>query len=268
MHAGSPIDEAGQDAFAELLAAPAANPTFTPTDQYRLKLCKLFVSTVERQGGDLCSDSLSELMMGLVSSASKVDPDDPDLTCYQSFTSPALRGTLGCRVALRHNDVGMRMWEAGYLLADFIIRYPELVRGRRVVELGAGCGLTGLVAAAIGGCESMLLTDYTDVTLANMKHNVEVNNGWLRACGVDPAKVQVGFLDWGHVLAAPPSAPSVSPSSTSATSIAGLLSADVLIAGDCVYDRSVIPALVFTVRRLLEAVNGAVAYFATTMTLQ
>merc|ERR1719469_112706 len=52
---------------------------------------------------------------------------------------------------------GLRMWSCALLLARELTKAPELVAGRRVVELGCGCGLAGVVAALLGA--SVVLTD-------------------------------------------------------------------------------------------------------------
>ncbi|CAN0517891.1 unnamed protein product, partial [Ectocarpus sp. 12 AP-2014] len=46
-------------------------------------------------------------------------------------------------------DVGFVMWPAAIILSRLLCRNPSLVRGRRVLEIGAGLGLAGLVAARI-----------------------------------------------------------------------------------------------------------------------
>ena len=79
-----------------------------------------------------------------------------------------------------------KVWEAGACLAEYLVRYPERVRGQDVVELGAGVGLTALVAAGVAGANLVHATDYTEACLDNLAHNVPtmIENGtWLPGVG-------------------------------------------------------------------------------------
>lgn len=66
---------------------------------------------------------------------------------------------------------GGSVWEAAEVLAELLSEEPGRVRGRRVLELGAGCGLLGIVAGALGAREVTL----TDEVLFMMAYNVEAN---------------------------------------------------------------------------------------------
>ena len=43
-----------------------------------------------------------------------------------------------------------RLWPTALVLARYLCAHPDLVRGKRIVELGAGAGAVGLVCAALG----------------------------------------------------------------------------------------------------------------------
>ena len=45
------------------------------------------------------------------------------------------------------------MWDAGVALCDWLCARPERVCGKRVVELGAGTGLVGLVCGLLGAAQ-------------------------------------------------------------------------------------------------------------------
>ena len=64
------------------------------------------------------------------------------------------------------------IWPGGELLASFLT--PALVRGRRVLELGCGTGLPGIVAARLGASR-LVLTDGTAEVLARAKQNAASN---------------------------------------------------------------------------------------------
>jgi predicted nicotinamide N-methyase len=48
-------------------------------------------------------------------------------------------------------------WGAGQALARHLMDHPELVRGKRVVDLGAGSGVAGLAAARAGASQVLAL---------------------------------------------------------------------------------------------------------------
>jgi Lysine methyltransferase len=56
------------------------------------------------------------------------------------------------------------LWPSGVALAAKITRHPEIVRGRRVLELGCGLGVTAVAALKAGA--DLLVTDYAVEALA------------------------------------------------------------------------------------------------------
>ena len=175
-----PFSVAGQDAFACVVSSAILSTT-PPSPRYALKILQLYVKRLEQSSSSVESDVLSSALLQSMASTRNTLENDPDLTCYEVYFHPLLSPTasLRVRVAPYHNDVGLRVWEAGYFLAEFLMSHNSFVSGRRVLELGAGCGLTGLVCAGSLGASAVHLTDYTDETIANMRHNVEVNGEYL-----------------------------------------------------------------------------------------
>ena len=93
-------------------------------------------------------------------------------------------------------DVGFVMWPSAVVLSRWIVTNPDRVRNKSVLELGAGCGLTGLVAALVQQQQSqaitpgsVTLTDFNPVVLENLKHNVALN-------GLSADTAQVTSLDF------------------------------------------------------------------------
>ena len=69
---------------------------------------------------------------------------------------------------------GEYIWPASLVLCDFLKRNSELVRGKRVLELGSGTGIAGLYAAKLGA-EHVTLTDFIDWNIENIKINIKEN---------------------------------------------------------------------------------------------
>ena len=99
-----------------------------------------------------------------------------------------LRCTVGERQKA-HFDVGFATWPAAAVLAARLAREPVDAAGEDVAELGAGTGLAGLVFAAVARPRRLVLTDYNDVVLANLRFNAALNAAVLERTDVAVAKL-------------------------------------------------------------------------------
>ncbi|CAN0422904.1 unnamed protein product, partial [Discosporangium mesarthrocarpum] len=82
---------------------------------------------------------------------------------------------------------------------EFCASNPRIFRGRRILELGAGVGVTGLLVAACCEAKEMVLTDYAPSrVLANLRLNAEINQPLLESGrqGAAASRVMVQSLDW------------------------------------------------------------------------
>jgi predicted nicotinamide N-methyase len=68
---------------------------------------------------------------------------------------------------------GFNVWDGAMLLTRYIEKIPSKVKNKRVIELGSGCGVTG-IAAATCGCKEIVMTDLS-YALPLMRENVERN---------------------------------------------------------------------------------------------
>jgi len=75
------------------------------------------------------------------------------------------------------------MWPSAFVLSQWLATNPSYVHSKRVLELGAGCGLSGLVAARLmklhsSPCQTsqVILTDFNKIVLENLLRNVTLNN--------------------------------------------------------------------------------------------
>nr|WP_221238435.1 50S ribosomal protein L11 methyltransferase [Roseospira visakhapatnamensis] len=65
-------------------------------------------------------------------------------------------------------------WPGSQALARLVLDRPDLVRGRRVLDFAAGCGLAGL-AAARAGAASVLCADVDPLAVAAIRLNAALN---------------------------------------------------------------------------------------------
>jgi predicted nicotinamide N-methyase len=66
------------------------------------------------------------------------------------------------------------LWPSALTLAHFIARTNLIAPGMRILEIGCGLGLVGLMAAKRGAV--VTLTDYSDEALAAARRNAELNH--------------------------------------------------------------------------------------------
>jgi protein-L-isoaspartate O-methyltransferase len=84
------------------------------------------------------------------------------------------------------------IWDAAHCLVDLMHRLgPDAFRGKSVLELGAGCGYVGIVAARMGGV--VTVTDRVD-HIQHLRQNVELN-------GLEHS-MRVAELEWSEPMAA------------------------------------------------------------------
>ena len=68
---------------------------------------------------------------------------------------------------------GVALWPSAMALAHEIASRPEAIAGRRILELGAGTGIPGIVAASLGG--RVVQTDRDELALHLCRRNGERN---------------------------------------------------------------------------------------------
>ena len=77
------------------------------------------------------------------------------------------------RCLLAADTTGLRTWQAGKALLDWYMLRPDGLRGRRVLELGAGLGLTGLAICRLCQPTSYIITDGHPLVVQMLKYNVQ-----------------------------------------------------------------------------------------------
>lgn len=83
-----------------------------------------------------------------------------------------------------------RLWPSALAMADFIAQHPELVQNKDVLELAAGLGLPGLLAARYA--KTVCCSDYLDASVVTMLKSAQ---------HLQLTNVSCQLLDWNHLPA-------------------------------------------------------------------
>jgi predicted nicotinamide N-methyase len=75
-------------------------------------------------------------------------------------------------------------WAGGQALARYVLDHPEIVTGKRVLDLASGSGLVG-IAAMKAGAASVLAADIDAFALAAIAMNANANACDIKSTGVD-----------------------------------------------------------------------------------
>ncbi|WP_320066970.1 class I SAM-dependent methyltransferase [Micromonospora sp. RTGN7] len=86
------------------------------------------------------------------------------------------------------------VWPGGQALARHLLDHPELVAGRRVLDLAAGSGLVA-IAAALAGASQVVANDIDPYAVASVTLNAQVNRVTVTATGEDLLDSDPGDAD-------------------------------------------------------------------------
>ena len=98
-------------------------------------------------------------------------------------------------------DVGFVLWPSAIALSQWLIDHPDvLFAAQSILELGAGCGLVGLLAAMLvqeqdNNHTMTILTDFNPIVIDNLRLNIVLNNVQATARKLDFYQ-QTGHLDY------------------------------------------------------------------------
>ena len=121
---------------------------------------------------------------------------------------------------------GSVVWPGALILAQWVLEHPSVVKSKMVIELGAGCGLTGIVAARHAARVLLTEVQHTEL-LENLRHNAAISGM--------PDKLRVQSRDWNES--------SVDSNSEKF---------DVALGAECIYSPKHAPALARTIGRILK----------------
>lgn len=103
-------------------------------------------------------------------------------------------------------SVGYILWSGAIILSRWINANNDQITDKRVLEIGAGLGLCGIVAAKYA--KHLTMTDYNEIVLNTLAKNVEINTrnsnisndddllGGYKAALANSNNIDVSYLDW------------------------------------------------------------------------
>ncbi|KAI0473211.1 FAM86A [Xylariaceae sp. FL0804] len=216
-----------------------------PPPRYRLRVLKELVARIEESIDDWDQHGVSdELMSSLAGLLSAPLPGHDNVVGHKSYVTytlsllgpaPAPQITLleQRNLISASGTTGLRTWEAALHLGQFLCTSSELIRGKRVLELGAGTGYLSILCARYLGAAQVIASDGSDDVVANLPENFYLN-GLQGESKISPMDVK-----WGHALVG-----------TEEQHWNGAKPIDVVIGADVTYDQRAIPPLIATLQEL------------------
>jgi len=154
-------------------------------------------------------------------------------------------------------STGMSVWKGSEVMCTYLRQHPEIVHNKKVLELGAGCGLCGLVCRIALDPKSVLISDGDHKVLDNLRFNVKRNGLQL----ADDASPSVSVDDDESIIAVPQL---IWGKNHAINFTKQYGKQNVIIATDCVYmTQSVIP-LFETINEVLDNTSESVFLFVNT----
>ncbi|CAK9811058.1 Methyltransferase-like protein 22 [Anthophora plagiata] len=138
--------------------------------------------------------------------------------------------------------VGLQVWRGALLLADYILSNPDLFKDKTILELGAGVGLTSIVASFVA--EKVICTD---IDLKGIMKLIRRN--FMRNSAYIKSKVYIKELNFLNLQW-----PTFYKKRMN--------EATVILAADVIYDENVTEGFVNTLTKLLNSKTQKVVYIA------
>lgn len=268
-----------EELFRRLFADSAlAHP---PPHWYQLTVLKELVSRIEASIEDWdqhgVSDNLAAALMGLIAqplqSEATAAQQKNYVTYHLSLLEPTPTATekeptaaaatptitlLEARSLISASGTtGLRTWEAALHLGQYLCASDSgrladggtVVRGRRVLELGAGTGYLSVLCAAHLGAARVVASDGSDDVVNALPDSFFLNG----LQNSSPARVVPMDLKWGHALVG-----------TEDAAWDGGRGVDVVLGADITYDKGLVGALMGTLVELAGMFPGVEIVIAAT----
>jgi predicted nicotinamide N-methyase len=130
---------------------------------------------------------------------------------------------------------GFRTWEACLHLGQYLLSQPDSIRGKRILELGAGTGYISILCSKYLGAARVIASDGSDDVLNHLPENFFLNDLQHQD------NLSVLDLKWGHALVG-----------TEEEKWIGGATVDIVLGADITYDINCHAGLVATLLELFD----------------
>lgn len=163
------------------------------------------------------------------------------------FGSSVVSAKVSVASCTDHDLTGQIIWPGTTILGHFLDSFGKrILDGKSCIELGAGAGVTGLLAGQFAS--SLVLTDHNDEVLSLLEQNLELNRPRFTHMS-SAASSSVAKLEWSDKL----------PAELDKACPGGF---DVVIGSDIVYSCNAADALTKTMKELLLTKSSSMCFLS------
>ncbi|PVH89207.1 hypothetical protein DL98DRAFT_579908 [Cadophora sp. DSE1049] len=181
---------------------------YAPPPRYQLRVLKELMKRTEASVQDWDEEGISDDLMNclavLLSTSLPSEETSAQQKAYvtyslsflprQSGPNPTITLHEARNILAAAGTTGLRTWEAGLHLGNYLCRNPKVICGKSIVELGSGTSYISILCAKYLGASHVLATDGDDDVVASFSTNFYLN-GLQQASHIEGKE-----LKWGHAL--------------------------------------------------------------------
>ncbi|KAG6846041.1 hypothetical protein H0H87_006405 [Tephrocybe sp. NHM501043] len=209
---------------------------YPPAEQYQATFWKWAIQHLESMTAMTDNEASPSYITHYWDPLAQASPE-PEFISLSSYETVTL---LESRTTIESGTTGMRTWLASFVLSEYFTQHPDLVKNKRILELGSGIGFLGIVLGRLQQLASqenspkhqaLWLTDINENVLTRCQENIQMPCNKILA-----SDIHYSFLDWTDSQTEDRIGPLKSL-------LVHEIDADLIVGADIIFDPSLIPAL-------------------------